>query len=379
MWTGWSPWAANQLLQSHTAVSRIDILRNSRRIYTLDTIDGDVVAEDHRPILRNLAASLIDPSGNYDEDGIIDFLSPSDLELAPYRGVADISRGIYEYAPLGIFRITDADVDSDGTVRVTGQDRATIYQGAMSDALAINGNTPVEQAIMILLARRNPQLTLYSWQTNFTCGPLLYAADINVWDQALELARAAGGWLWHDRYGRLIFGPSAPASTRPVTRYAYGDGRLIKATPGGDVTDVHNIIIALSTNTATGSPIVAVVKDTDPNSPTNIYGSLGERPKTVPNQHISSVEQGQQVATDELVRELGKSQTIEVETIVDPARDPGDVVLVHDPEVGLIERAATAKGVRIPLGVTSSMNTTMNRSILTRDGRILNVPEDDTP
>lgn len=372
MWTQ-SSWARNQLRQSHGVASKVEVLQYGRRVATLDLVDGEVTGELRRPVLWNVNCSIVDPTGELSDGDIDDLLSPYEAEIAPYRGVVDPITGYVEYAPLGVFKLTGRDTPGDGSVSVSGQDRAIMYQGSMAGPTAISAGTPVEQAIATLLLKRNPALTMNMWKTGFTCGPLLYAADIDVWAEALKLAQSAGGWLWHTRTGMLTFGPSAPPSVRPSDRYAAGDGRLLTAIPKDDSDTVRNIVVAESTKTAGGSVIRAVVEDIDPTSPTNVNGPYGRRPMTVTNPHIASIAQAQQVAAAEFTYALGRSQITTASVVPDPWKDPGDIVTIHRPEAGLIERPVTIEGIKIPLR-KGNMTITSTRSILTRDGRVLDMP-----
>lgn len=376
MWA-WSAWARNELRQSHTIATKVDVLRAGRRVYTLDVIDGDVVAEANRSIMRNATMSVVDPTGEFsDGDVADDLLSPYDCEVAPYRGVFNVATGEAEYAPLGVFRLTGRGVTGDGSVRITGQDRAIRYQGKMTGVIAIPPGTPIEDAIPQLLTTRNPGLVMQTWKTGFTCGPLLFTSDIDVWAEAQKLAQSAGGWLWHDRTGRLVFSAGLTVSMRPVTRYTPGDGRLISAIPSDNSDKINNVIVATSSNTASGGVITAVVEDSDPASPTYARGSYGRWPDTIVNPYITSIEQAQQVAALELARRLGRSQIVPITAVVDAGIDPMDIATVHNPTSGLFERAVTITSARVPLGPDASMALQTQRSILTRDGRVLDDPEE---
>lgn len=372
MWSQ-SIWAHSQLAQSHTVASRLDILQNGRKVAQLGLIDGEVDRAIRRPVMSNMTTSVVDPTGDYSDGDIDDLLSPYESEVMPWRGVMDPTTGYSEMVPLGVFRITGRDPNGDGSVSITGQDRAIMYQGGMVGPTAINAGTPIETAIAMLLSKRNPGLVMHAWKTGFTCGPLLFASDVDVWGEALKLAESAGGWLWHTRTGELTFGHSAPSTIRPIDRYASGDGRLISVKPTENVDQVVNIVTAESTKTATGGVITATVSDDDPRSPTNINSAYGRHPETVTNPHIGSIDQAKQVASSKLTYNLGRSQVVVATTVVDAWKDPNDVVIFHRPKVGLYERPVTIEGLKTPLG-KGQMSITGTRSVLTRDGRILDMP-----
>ena len=369
----WSAPAAAALKQSHTAVARLDVWHAGKPVYTLDVVSGSVSAEAGRPVLRNMECTVIDPGGSMTgEDIESDLLSPYDCEVAPYRGVR--VGGVDELTQLGVFGLTARQVNGDGSISLTGQDRAMAYQGPMSGSLAVSGGTPVETAIARLLGTRNTGVTMQSWVTRRTCGPLLYPADIDVWREALLLAQSVGGWLAHDRTGELVFAPTLPASARPVAVYAEGDGLLLSVDRSEDSDTIHNVVVVESAKTATGGVIRAVAEDTDPTSPTFAGGRYGRRVTTVTNPHVASYEQAQQVATTELVRELGRSETVAFTAVPDPARDVNEVVTVHSPRTGLIRRGLVVASVTMPLAVTEAMQVGVRKSILARDGQVLDEP-----
>lgn len=374
MWRGFTSSAVLELSRSHTALSRVDVWHGGRPVYTLDVSGGSVEAEAGRPVFRNFSGTLVDPTGALSGGDVDDLLNPYDCELAPWRGVRTPAGD--EYAPLGVFGLTGRLVDGDGSIRVTGQDRAMGYQGPMTGSLAIGSGTPVEAAIARLLATRQPGVTFAeNWVTGFTVGPLLFEADIDVWAEAQTLARSVGGWLHHDRQGGLVFSSVLPETRTPVARYAAGEGTgLVRLSRQEDSDTIRNIVVVESTKTATGSIIRAEAADDDPFSPTYFRGRYGRRPKTITNQHVGSLAQAQQMAATELVRELGRSETGSLTVVADPRLDPLDVVAVHRPAAGLTDRGMVIASLETPLGVEDAMSIGLQRSILAQSGAVLEVP-----
>jgi hypothetical protein len=373
MWQMTSADAAAQFLGTHSAGGRVDILHSGRSVQSLVVTDGSVDAQANRPVTRNLTCTIADETGVLSGSDIGDLLSPYDAEVAAFRGVM-ASTGVIEWVPNGVYGITDKAVGDFGAVQLTGQDRAMIYQGSMTGSLAINGGTPIETAIRKLLLTRNAGLQFTTYATGYTCGPLLYDPDIDVWKEALDLAQAAGGWLAHNRVGSLIFAPSLPPSKTPVRRFARGDGLLIAVDRGEGADTIHNVVVIESTKTNNGTVIRGIAEDTDPTSPTYSRGRYGRRVVTYTNQHVSSQRQAVDVATTQLVRELGRTETVSITAVVDPRLDPLDVVVVHHPEKFLVERPMVLEGVTIPLTVKNSMGISFRKSVISQNGHILDTP-----
>lgn len=361
--------ARNQLAQSHTMVATLEVLHGGRPVYTLAPTDGSVGAQVGRAVLRNLTATVADPTGELSGGDLTDLLSPYDCEVVAWRGVlatpGDLNSA--EWAPLGVFGLTSKDVAGDGSVVLTGQDRAARYQGAMSGGLSISAGTSIEDAIAKLLTTRNSGLHMHTWVTGYTCGPLLYSPDIDVWAEAQKLASSVGGWLYHDRSGDLVFGPLLPTSTTLVTRLAEGEGRLLSAKRTENADSISNVIVMRSSD----NRYQAVAEDTDPSSPTYARGRYLRRVKVITNEHIGSVAQAQQAATTELIRELGREETVVATVVADPSLDPLDTVVVHRPLAGLIERSLVIEEMEVPLTADAAMTLNFRGYILTRDGQTL--------
>lgn len=362
--------ARDALTRSHTAASRVDILHSGRRVASLSAVSGAVSAESGRTVFRNLSScTIIDPTGAYSTGDLGDLLSPYDAEIAPHRGVV-LPDGTAELAPLGIYGLTSRSLNGDGSVTVSGQDRALNYQGGMTGTIAITRGTPVEQAIAKLLYTRNNALEMNTWKTGFFCGPLIFGPDIDVWREAQTLAQSVGGWLYHDRKGIVTFAPLLPTSGTPAARYAEGDGLLLETNRSEDSDTIHNVVVVNSTNTGAGV-ITAIAEDTNPSSQTYSRGKYGRRVISLSNPHIFSIKQAMQVAATELTRELGRSETVAATTVVNPFLDPLDSLVMHNPDAGLNERGVVISTLNIPLAVKDSMSIGLRRSILTRDGQIL--------
>lgn len=365
------------LTQSHTAASRVDVLHSGTPVFTLNVVSGDVTAEADRPVRRNLSCRLVDATGTLTRGDVDDLLNPYDCEIAPWRGVRIYGPGASgartvtdELAPHGVFGLTSRQV-SDSVqgleISLSGQDRAMAYQGPMSSALAISGGTPVEEAVLRLLSSRNPGLSLLTLRTGFTCGPLLYAPDIDVWREAQDLATSVGARLSHDRTGQAVLALTGPASPGAVTSYGEGDGRLLSVDRAEDSDTIRNVVVAESTD---GS-IRVVVEDTDPASPTYARGRYGRRVAQLKSQHFGSIDQAQQAAAARLAYELGRSETVSYTAVPDPAADVEEVHTVHRPRIGLEHRGLVVSSLSMPLDPKQAMKVECRKSVLAQDGLVL--------
>lgn len=312
---------------------------------------------------------MIDATGTLTGGDIADQLDPQNSEVLPSRGVL-LPSGQVAYVPLGVFGITGRDVTGNGSVALTGQDRAANYQGPMEGVVVINPGTPVETAIQQLLVTRNPTLSMRIYRTGFTVGPLVFQPDIDVWDEALTLAESVGAWLSHDALGRLAMAPALPTQPRPVARYAYGDGLLLDAKRTEKLDGIHNVVVMQSTATFNGGIIQGIAEDRDPKSPTYAKGSR-RFPLTVTNPYIGSVPQAQAAAAARLAQELSKTEEVSFTIAADPSREVLDALTVHYPSVGLVNRGLVTQALSVPLGEVATMPITARKYLLTPDGQTL--------
>lgn len=370
------PWAfsgpaRNELTQSHTAASRVDVIRGGQAVFSLAVVSGSVNTEAGRSVLSNMSSVVIDSTGQLSGSDANDLLNPYNCQVAPYRGVYVPSTGKYEYAPLGLYQLTGRTVSGDGSISLVGQDRSIIYQGAMTASLAIAANTPIESAIQQLLITRNRALQMRTWITGFKCGPLIFAPDIDVWKEAQTLAASVGGHLHHDRRGLLVFKPTL-GHPRPVRTFSVGDGILLGTTRTEDSDTIHNVV---TVEQEAGSAIRATVADTNPASPTYYLGKYGRRVVTIQNPHVSTVLQAQQAARTQLVYELGRSESVTITVVPDPTLDVMESITVNRPTADLANRGLVIESTTVPLGVTEAMTITCRKFILTENGQQVDAPQ----
>lgn len=379
----WTPAAerARTARGGHMVAVKVDILHGGTWAHTLKAIGGEVSASSRSSVRASVGCSLVDPTGTLGKGDVGDLLNADECEIAPYRGVeyGPAGRRVKEYAPLGVFGLTHHELDDTPNglaIRLTGQDRALIYQGQMLNALTIRAGTPVEVAIRMLLSARNPGVTLLAMRTGFTCGPLLYPSTTNVWDAARELAASVGGILFHDRTGQAVFAMSGPQSDLPVATYAEGTGRLGRVTKKVDTDTIFNVVIAESPD----GRIRAVAEDLDPNSRTYARGRYGSRPApTLVNQHFHTVDQAMQAAVARLDYELGRTETVTFYAPPDSGQYVEEVVTLHRPRSGFDYRGVVVDELDMPLevgdGDGAEMVVRCRSSRLARSGRVFPIEE----
>lgn len=145
--------------------------------------------------------------------------------------------------------------------------------------------------------------------------------------------------------GRVITGPDGGFLVIPVPTLDDTPVGSVVAGPGGLLIDsseehtldgVANVIVV--TGTSTDSPVVigpAIVKDTDPNSPTYYArpiaaGGFGQVPFFFNSSLITTEEQAVETARSKLASRVGLRQAVTFDSAHDPTKEPGDVLMVAD-------------------------------------------------
>lgn len=370
--------------RSHNLAIRALILHAGRAVYEMSVypttdqladrpgqvLSSRVTADVDRPTMRSLAISLVDPTGELSRTDAGQLLSPYDAEVQPWRGVV-LPSGVPDWVPLGVFPLTRSEVSDSpsGTVLdLTGLDRAKKYQVPLPGPVTINAGTPVERAIRELLSRVNGGLRYRPWITGRTVGPLLYEADAEAWDSALDLAESVGCRLFHDRRGVCVLAPYAGGSA--ATTSLRFERTLLKVTRSEDADNIHNVVTVQSSESGIGK-ITATARDVDLTSPTYYNGPFGSRPLVITNPYVGTPAQALEAAQARLIQELGRSEEVSWECVPDAQVDPGDMVVVNRPTAGLFDRQLVVSTISLPLGVDGTMKITARKSIITQAGGIV--------
>lgn len=379
MWSQFTDPALAAMSGGYELLSRIEIWHSSSPVYVLEAIDGQVEAVADRAVRRNLSCSLVDTTEKMTRGDVDDLLNPYDCELAVFTGVRYTASVLgvpvtyEEFSPQGVFGLTGRNVqdtpDKGVTISVDGQDRTIGYQVPMSSVLSIAAGTPVEVAVEKLLLRVNPGLALDAMVTGFTCGPLIFKPDIDVWQEASDLAKSVGAVLYHDRQGNPVLGPAGPPSMSSVASYEEGDGLLMSLTRSEDSDSIKNVVVAESKN----GLIHVEVADLNPLSPTYAKGQYKRRVAPLISQHFSSIAQATQAALAQLDYELGRQETVAFTCIPNLELDVNEVISVDRPRSGLVQRGLVTASTTLNLSVKEKMSVKCRSSVLAQDGRVLPV------
>jgi hypothetical protein len=167
-----------------------------------------------------------------------------------------------------------------------------------------------------------------------------------------DLARSVTAEAYFDANGDFVIAP-LPADTGqpPVWELDAGEtGVLVDADEALDRTDTYNSVLVAGQANAESPPFFVRVVDGDPASPMRWGGPFGPVELHYESAAVTTVAQAQEAGEAMLDQHLGLSRSVTVDTVPNPALEPGDVVEVCFAD-GREERHI-ALALRVPLAVT---------------------------
>lgn len=350
--------------RSHTVVVTAEAWFDDARIATVYPVSGSVSVDSRRAVRRTVSLTFVDEDGTLvpPAGGTSGILTPYGGELRVYRGVR-YDDGSEEIVPLGVFVITNVDVRDTSRGReigVTGSDRSIrIARNRLVNPYQITGGTATETAIRELLVDRWADVDTDFPATGQTVGARVLAAgaETDPWAAAVEIAEAAGFDLAFDVDGVARMQPIPdPLEDDAVETYADGtDAVLLEVARAMDTGATYNGVIVSSEASDVDAPVRAEAWDEDPNSPTFRYGPFGEVPLFVVSSLIVDVDQAEEVARTQLLRQLGRTEAVEWSQVVNPAHDVLDVIRIVRP-ASKVDAVLLIDRLDVPLDATGTMS-----------------------
>lgn len=291
--------------------------------------------------------------------------SPSDL-LAPYGSVCQIDYGIVlttgdtEWVPLMLGYLDEASrtrpVSSSGDITVKVVDPAVRVAEDRLDvpAQTIANATAVGEIARLVRESLGSQIVLVD-QTGSSAVASVIVIERERWDAVEKLADFLGAEAFFDPVGNLVVRPQPTLNQDPVWTVRTGNGgNMLTVKDKLSRELVYNRIVASGQRTD-GVPAVYATA-TDTTSPAYYGGPFGKKPRFYSSELLTTVPQCQTTADALLARVRGTAAQIEVELLVNPALDVGDVLTVLDPETG--ESRHIIDKVAIPLSPDGTQSIT---------------------
>lgn len=354
MWT-LSTDAQLALVESHGMTARATVYSPTLGVLNLPIAGGQVDADPNSQVRR---------TGTVAADPRWWPRSPQDL-LAPYGSEMQIDYGIVlrsgdiEWVPVMRGRLDDTQrkrpATGSGELTVKLVDRAA---AVAEDRLLTSGQTRAGYSAPAEITRLI-QETLGAGQvvddrTGITDAAPVIDIPRDRWDEGVEkLATGIGAEVFFDQQGTAIIRPQPTLDDPEVWRIATGAaGTILSADDRLTRDGVYNRVVAIGQRSDGTPPVWAVAEDTDPASPTRVDGPFGPKPRFYSSAMFTTTEQCQAAADALLARVRGASVRTTLTTLVNPALEPGDVIVAAD-GLGRTLRIILDK-ITVPLSVTGT-------------------------
>lgn len=362
--------------RSHIAVTKVDIydVANGKLIATPQVVGGEVTIDNRRAVRRQCTVELVDNDGSWvPTNPKSSTLLVFNREMRVYRGI-QFADGTQELVPLGVFSITDVDIEDGKTgvrISVMGSDRSLVVMEAKftDHSFWIASGTAKEDAISNILKSRYPSIICQFPQTGQVTGLLYPTLDqsSDPWKEASAIASSAGMDLYFDEKGTarmrpipggaVIDGVWVPSATlgRAVATYADGaDAVFTSLSRKLSRQDSYNGVIYTGEGTNLTLGVIGTAWDDDPSSPT-YRKTYGEKPKFMSSSTVLTSAEALIAAKAELLKVIGASETVKWNQIVNSAHDAYDVVKVTRSASG-IDSSFVIDTITIPFDPKSTMS-----------------------
>lgn len=313
--------------------TRVEVLSGGEYVDELDVVVSGKVSLDSVAVRRSADVELVDPHGTLTPAKATDLLAPRGTELRLSRGLQLADR-TWEYVPLGVLGVADPEVESQ-----SGRTRISLSAHDRVDAVrlrrfvapyVIGAGTPTHSAISgIITQMLGPSQLQRIERTGATTPALVYEALSDPWDAVRDLARADALVAFFDPVGTFAVTRDVP--TRTGVRYEPGPASTFRKVKRSMTSETTYTGVRVSIEHPDLPPVVVLVWDDDPTSPTYYLGPLGPRPYGFSSPAITTEAQAIAVAQTILARVTRMPQEAELETVGHPGHEVGDIVEVVDP------------------------------------------------
>lgn len=362
-----------EVKRSHRVISYVDVISPTNQTLRLPFTSGDVRVDRTAETRRSFTGTCLDLTGEITPDESTDLLTPFGTVLRPYRGVQYADTGEVEVLPLGVFRLSKANVkDSGGGVSIglEAYDLSrTVARDGFTDVYVIPAGTNIVQAIQDLLALTFDDLQYDTITTTLTTTqPIVCDTQVNPWAKAGELARSIGCDLYFDVDGWVVIAPPVDINALPSPDFTYVEGQgttLLDLDKTFSDDPGYNGIVLIGESPGDELPAVrAVAWDEDPTSATYHLGPYGEVPKYVTDQNIKTQEDANATA-DQLVKGLlGFSYSLSVTSWCNPALEAGNVVQVVRAK-SKVDGLFAVDAFNVPLAASGTQSLTLRAKVVT--------------
>lgn len=352
----------------HTYYSRVDVLDRDGNVLQSDMsfIDGSVRATLNSRVARTMSLTVdrswfpLTSAGAIDTGGL---LAPFGNRLRAYRGIQYGDGSIVKF-PVFYGRIEQVQMSRSGQVGLSASDLAAdVVDAQFETPQSSNPANTISEEFRRLVTGALADATFgTSDLTAIMIPPLVWQNDRA---QALDDMSATAAMLWYPLAdGSFVqrYTPwTNPGQTAQVTltdgsNLAYGtNGQVADWTITVSRTGVYNSVVFASERQDGTAPVYAIVRDTNPKSPTYFAGDFGLKPLLIQNQSALSQSQCRAAAQSSLKAATAITQTWDpVSIIPDASLELGDLINLT---------ADSAASTQVVTGFTLPMRETGDMSL----------------
>ncbi|MGI5144787.1 DUF5047 domain-containing protein [Plantactinospora sp. CA-294935] len=350
------------LREAHTLAVRVDAWYDGALLIEDLPLDegsaGQVTIQAGTGVRRQLDLTITDA-------GLWDDLDVTGVELRPYRGVRYPS-GATELVPLGVFGLDEQSmsVGPDGGIRIrTAPDRWARVQRAKFETPASSqvGDLVVDEIVRLVTDAVSGVAVSVLATSTATVGALVWDRDR---DKAIvDLATSIGAEAYFDNDGTLVV-RDAPLLSQPSvwTVDASPSGVLLGGDLRRDRSRTYNVVVVSDARTDGSTPFAPqVIEDDDPASPTYVGGPFGRVPYFWSSPVVTSAPQAVVAGTTILNRVRAVNAQLNVDAVVHPGLDRGDVITVLTSSGRVEQHLVDAVTVPLTVGGVQSITTRSSR------------------
>lgn len=262
-----------------------------------------------------------------------DVLSPIDAQMTVEQGIV-LPTGAIEWIPLMVATVSQADdskpVDSNGLVITLDDLAQKIHDDQFEQATTFGGTGKTMVGVITQLIQRTyPNATIQDLSGDHTSCPAFQVQN-DPWSEGVEvLATSIGCEVFCNSFGVWIIRkiPTLDATAPVVWTVQTGPkGNLAKIQRTQARAPIYNTVVVTAAGSSSSTPITVTVRDTDPNSPTNVNGPFGRKPFTYQAPLATSSAQCTTIGKALLAMSQGAGYTAQLSIIPNPALATGDVI-----------------------------------------------------
>ena len=358
-----------EIRRSHHVVSYVDVTSPTGETKRLTATGGSVMEDATAEILRRCSLSCYDADGTLTPKTANDLLTPYGTEVRPYRGVKYAS-GEEELIPLGVFRISQVDVDDSvggsPDIRIEAYDRSrTIIRDKFTEPYTVAKDTNLVDAIKAIIARTFPDAEYDAITTTMTASaPLVFDANTSPWQAVQDIAKSLGCLVYFDARGRVVIAPPTDIDALPGPDFEFIEGRGCTMTniksKFTDEPGFNGIVLVGASLGDDKPPVRAVVWDEEPTSPTYHLGPYGEVPDFQTDENVKTDAEATNAAKSLLQGYLGFSDQVIITCWPNPALNTASVVQVERERSGATG-LYSVDAITTPLSASEAGTVTVRR------------------